>query len=219
MTDAKQVLLQLDTILADVDRAKAASPWSDYSNGLPEDELQTIAARLMAAVDRLTAKNSVYYQLAQNVSGHISLMVKDLGAIVRALRADINDGYVQSLGEIARDEVFTDFLEMANELQQKGYKDAAAVIAGSVLEGHLRELAAKAGLSATKADGSPQKADTLNNELATKVCVYNSAQQKAVIAWLALRNHAAHGDYAKYDHKQVAALIRDVRDFLARYPA
>jgi hypothetical protein len=218
MADIKQIISQIDNILLDVDRAKSVSQYDDYSGGLPEDELGTIAMRLMAIISRLTSKESVYYQQAQRVTGHSGLMVKELGSILRALRADIDAGYIQSLSEIARAEVFTDFLEMADELQQKSYKDAAAVIAGSVLEGHLRELAVKVGISTAKADGSPKKADTLNNELATAKA-YNSSQQKSVLAWLAIRNDAAHGNYLAYDHKQAAALIRDVRDFISRYPA
>lgn len=219
MADINGILAQIDSLLADVDKAKAASRFDDYSGGMPDDELETIATRLLTAITRLTSVDSVYYQRAMGVTGHNGLMVKRLGAILRALRADINAGYIQSLSEIARAEVFTDFLEMAVELQQKSYKDAAAVIAGSVLEGHLRKLATKAGIPITKTDGSPQKADTLNNELATKAYTYNSSQQKSVLAWLALRNDAAHGNYSAYDHKQVAALIRDVGDFITRYTA
>jgi hypothetical protein len=219
MTDARQVLAQIDTILTEVDRAKMAAQYDDYSGGLPDDELGMIAMRLMAVLSRLSYKDSVYYQQSQEINGPNSLKVRDLGAILRALRADVDAGYIQSLSEIAHAEVFVDFIEMADELQQKGYKDAAAVIVGGVLEGHLRELASKAGLSTTKADGFSQKADTLNNELATKASVYNSLQQKSVTAWLALRNDAAHGNYEAYDHRQVATLIHEVRDFMVRHPA
>jgi hypothetical protein len=34
-----------------------------------------------------------------------------------------------------------------------------------------------------------------------------------------LRNDAAHGKYENYDAKQVASLIRDVRDFMIRHAA
>ena len=52
-----------------------------------------------------------------------------------------------------------------------------------------------------------------------KAGVYAGLEQKGVTAWLGLRNHAAHGEYAKYDESQVGALIRNVRDFLIRHPA
>ena len=37
-------------------------------------------------------------------------------------------------------ELFADFLEMADYLLSEGYKDPAAVLGGSMLEEHLRQL-------------------------------------------------------------------------------
>ena len=42
---------------------------------------------------------------------------------------------------LAQAEVFADFLDMAEHLLGEGYKDAAAVILGAVLEDTLRKLA------------------------------------------------------------------------------
>lgn len=53
--------------------------------------------------------------------------------------------------------MFSDFIGMAQELQASGYNDAPAVIAGSVLEDHLRKLATNGGLEIEKRDGSPKK--------------------------------------------------------------
>ena len=50
---------------------------------------------------------------------------------------------------------------MAKELLDKGYKGPAAVVAGSVLEGHLRQLATKAEISVTSAEGKPRRAEAL----------------------------------------------------------
>jgi hypothetical protein len=72
------------------------------------------------------------------------------------------------------------------------------VIAGSVLEGHLRKLAVKHGIAAEKADGAPKKADTLNADLAREA-VYTKLVRKSITAWLALRNSAAHGQDGDYD--------------------
>lgn len=91
-------------------------------------------------------------------------------------------------------------------------------MAGGVLEEHLRKLAAKTGLETEKPDGSPKKADAVNAELAQEGA-YNKLVQKSVTAWLDLRNSVAHGRYDAYDHSQVEALVRDVRDFLVRHPA
>ena len=106
---------------------------------------------------------------------------------------------------------------MADELHAKKYKDAAAVIAGSVLEEHLRKLATANGV-AIATGGNPKRADTINADLA-KVPADNKLVQKQVTAWLGIRNAAAHGEYDKYDHGQVAGLITAVRDFMVRHPA
>lgn len=138
--------------------------------------------------------------------------------MLEAIRMDYEAGYFTSVSEIVHADLFADFLEMADELLSKGFKDPAAVMAGSVLEEHSRKLAQKHGLPFEDDDGKALKADRINADLA-HADVYNKLEQKSITAWLDLRNKAAHGEYDKYDHRQVAALISSVRDFLTRHPA
>ena len=112
------------------------------------------------------------------------------------------------------------FLEMAEHLLAEHYKDAAAVMIGSVLEEHLRFLVQKNGLATIRSDkmgnSMPKKADALNSELA-RVGVYNTLDQKNVTANLDLRNKAAHGHYNDYSQEQVVIMLQSVRDFVARH--
>jgi hypothetical protein len=96
-------------------------------------------------------------------------------------------------------------------------KNAAAVIAGSTLEVHIKQLCAKHSVS-TQSNGKPKKADTLNADL-VKASAYSKLDQKNVTAWLGLRNDAAHGNYKEYDKQQVKLLINSIRDFITRNPA
>ena len=110
---------------------------------------------------------------------------------------------------------------MAQHLINEGYKDAAAVIAGSPLEAHLRRLCLKSGIPCDVTSGAstvPKKADRLNSELA-QASSYSKLDQKNVTAWLDLRNKAAHGKYAEYELPQVNLLVAGVRDFITRNPA
>ena len=111
---------------------------------------------------------------------------------------------------------------MAQHLIDSGYKDAAAVIAGSALEAQIRILCTKAKIAneVAKADGtaSPKKADSMNSELAS-AGVYSKLDQKGITAWLDLRNKAAHGKYTEYQSAQVALMIAGVRDFVGRTSA
>ncbi len=197
--------------------------WDNAVNTEPRPNLEAPATRLLAAITRLAPPGSDYVVAARTVAedrvrGRPGTAGTRLVGIAEGLRADIASGYAQSFAEAAHADTFSDFIGMAEGLQESGYKDAAAVIAGSVLEDHLRNLAKKAGLDVETEDGHPLKADRLNADLA-RAEVYNKLEQKRVTAWLDLRNKAAHGHYSEYDESHVAALIRDVRDFLVAFPA
>ncbi len=124
--------------------------------------------------------------------------------------------------EIVSAEIFSDFLDMAKHLLDESYKDAAAVIIGSVLEEHLRKLCIKTSipleLSDVKGKMKPKKASTLNTDLVA-AGVYGKSDQAYVEAWQKTRNDAAHGDYLKYTKEQVANLLQAVKDFITRLPA
>jgi hypothetical protein len=187
---------------------------------VPEAESQAMQTRMLAAITRWAPQGSVYSEEAERILArrdHASKNVLSLSGVLQGLKADIEAGYMQTVEELVHADVFADFIAMAEELVGKNYKDAAAVITGSVLEEHLRKLAGKHGI-ATQVGGKPVKADTLNAEL-VKASAYNKLTQKSVTAWLDLRNNAAHGHYDEYDRAQVEAMIRDVRSVMERHPA
>jgi hypothetical protein len=107
---------------------------------------------------------------------------------------------------------------MAEHLLQEGYKDPAAVMIGSVLEEHLRQLCGRNNILVEVDKGgrvSAKKADLLNADLANAT-VYNKLDQKSVTSWLDLRNKAAHGKYSEYTKEQVDIMYKSVLDFIAR---
>lgn len=141
-------------------------------------------------------------------------------AILNAVKDEIEGGWLQSIKGLVSAELFADFISMAEHLHENGYKDAAAVMTGSVLEQHLRQLCQKHDIPVSELKGDkevPLKADRLNSELAKK-SAYNAIEQKQVTAWLGLRNDAAHGNYSKYDAEQVKQMIAGVISFMARTP-
>jgi hypothetical protein len=224
--DSAVILAQIDDVLARYGASKnhPEPPMQRSAHGLPSEvrgNAVQMATSLLAAIHRL-APNSTHARTADAIITRYSLNspagITGLMGALAALRADVEAGYMRTLEELVHADVFGDFLEMAEELVGKGYKDAAAVIAGSVLEAHLRQLADNAGIATTSTSGSPLKASRLNDELKA-VPVYSALEHKSITAWLALRNDAAHGNYSNYDQKQVEALIRDVRDFMVRHPA
>jgi hypothetical protein len=138
--------------------------------------------------------------------------------ILQAVKGELSGGWLRSARGIVAAELFADFLEMAQHLLAEGYKDAAAVMAGGVLEEHLRELCVAHGIPVTQSKNGadvPRKADALNADLA-KANAYGKLDQKNVTAWLGLRNDAAHGHYNNYTAEQVSIMQNGILEFAAR---
>lgn len=214
---------QLDAVTAALGELQLQSKHDDLS-GLPVNLYMQVLTMADAAVKRLAPISSAYArQMSQIVEAKGYERLKMLSAIgvIEALRRDIAAGYVHSVEELLHGELFGDFLSMADHLLNEAYKDAAAVIAGSTLEAHLRTLCEKHGIDieySRAGELRPKKADLLNAEL-VKAEAYSKLDQKNVSAWLDLRNKAAHGHYDEYEKDQVGLMISGIRDFVTRLPA
>jgi len=222
--DTKIFQKQLKSILKEFAALQAKSQFNDLSDK-PKPERQALVTRAVASIHRITGDQSPYskeVERSMKAMPQLHEHTTSIMGVAKGLLEDMEAGYTKSLVEIVHADLFSDFLEMAEHLRASGYKDAAAVLAGSTVESHLRELCRKAGIAVDNTNGSggkaPKKADTMNADLAG-AGVYSKLDQKSVTAWLDLRNKAAHGDYGKYTDDQVAILISSVRDFIVRNPA
>ena len=215
---------QLDSIINDYQSMQQRSQ-KENLQGLPKADRQALVSRAIAATHSISGPESSYSKDIKRILEILPVLHAHTSSIIgvaAALRNDIDHGYMSSLVELIHADIFADFLEMAQYLNNTGYKDAAAVIAGSTLESHIKKLCNKNGIAIEALDRNNKpkaiKADTLNAEL-MKAGVYAQLELKSVTFWLGLRNDAAHGDYSKYDDKQVALHITGIQQFIAKYPA
>lgn len=215
---------QLDAVLDEFKFFSEKSQHDDLSS-IPKTDRQALVTKAIAAIHRITGTNSSYAKEVDRLLktlNHLHMHITSIMGVAKALRDDLKAGYIRSLVELVHSDVFADFLEMAQHLCETAYKDAAAVIAGSTLESHLRGLCGKAEIPVeiSKADGSiaPKKAEAMNSNLASSD-IYSKLDQKSVTAWLDLRNKAAHGKYDEYTQDQVLIMVSGVRDFIVRNPA
>jgi hypothetical protein len=193
--------------------------------GVSNGEAAEVISLVTHSVQRFRPPGAVAFgdeALTKNYHRDPVVTMRILGGILTALRADYEAGRLQSFRELVHADLFADFLEMADHLQEQGYKDAAAVTAGAVLEEHLRKLCGRHGVPTTVTDGSgtvrPKKLDTMNADLA-KAGAYNKVEQHSVPAWAAVRNAAAHGERDKFEAGQVRGMIDGIRSFVVRHPA
>lgn len=190
-------------------------------------ELVGVVARGGQLITKLYGADSHYFatfQAAVRIPSFNSMHsnhyrhVSDVAGILKAVQSDLASGMLSNFKNLAQAEVFADFLDMAEHLHGEGYKDAAAVILGAVLEDSLRKVADAREVPVVGPNGRPLTIDPLNAALA-KQAVYGPLVQKQITSWANLRNDAAHGHFGKYDESQVKHMLLFVQKFCSDYLA
>lgn len=190
-----------------------------YSNKVSSEKFYGFKTASLSFIKNLYGTEHPFYsEFEKNVRSNHPFDTENGKGILNSIRQEIVGGWIFTIKGIISAEIFSDFLEMAKYLLDENYKDPTAVMIGSVLEEHLRNLCNKNNIAIeTIKDGKhvSKKADLLNSELSTK-SVYNILDQKSVTSWLDLRNKAAHGKYSEYTKDQVVIMYQAVTDFISR---
>jgi hypothetical protein len=209
-----ELIRQGDAVLATRQQNEWAADWVD------EGVFSGFRAAALSFLKNLYGSDHPYFRdFDQRCDANDTDKARAGREILASVKAELTGGWLVTARGLLSAEIFADFLEMSAYLLEQKYKDAAAVIAGSVLEEQLRQLCATHGIPSSVQKGAdlvPKKADTLNAELAG-ANVYNKLDQKNVTAWLDLRNKAAHGKYGEYTIQQVEHMQRAITEFMARH--
>lgn len=143
-------------------------------------------------------------------------------AILEAMRGSLEKGLLDPIADIVEAEISADYMTQA-ELLLDDCKEAdysyipAAVLAGAVLERHLRRLCEKQDpvISTLKANGKKKTLDPLIADL-KKAGVFNANTAKQLVGFAGIRNSAAHGEWAQITREQIKAMVSGVNDFLVK---
>jgi hypothetical protein len=216
---------QIQEVLSGFEQLKAQSQYTDLSD-IDDEKVAELMTKAKAVVSRIAGNHSEYYKDILDVlkKNHLAEGTKlaNTCGILKALKGDFENDYMESLYSLIHSDVFSDYLEMSSYLLEEGYKDPAAVITGSTLESHLRELCKKGNIDIevlnSKGKAIPKKAELMNSDLA-KAKTYTLTYQKQITAWLDLRNNAAHGHFGKYLADEVKLMIAGVKQFILLNPA
>jgi hypothetical protein len=170
-------------------------------------------------LQNVLGKDSVHFEEFNQVveyaydSGEdLQQYAQELVGVIHAARDDIASGFIFNRDLLVSAANFGGILEQAEHLLSTGYKDAAAVLTGAVLESSLRKLCDKRGVAYT----SKETMEPLNVKLA-KDGAYQVMTQKMITTWADLRNNAAHGDFDKYSDKDVRQMHQWVSGFVEQY--
>jgi hypothetical protein len=192
---------------------------SGFGEFVDAGKMKGFRSALLSFIERIYGKNHTFYNETSDSLKDCRPSNANAGvAILHAMKDEISGDWLLSIKELVSAQLFSDFIEMAQHLLSQGYKDPAAVILGSVLEEHLRQLCSHNSISVeieTDERVIPKKADRLNSDLA-KEEIYSKLDQKAVTMWLDLRNKAAHGKYTEYETAQVNNMMSGIIEFISR---
>lgn len=190
-----------------------------YSSSESETSLRAFYTSAIAAIGRIAGEGSDYYRAVPELptngalsrpGGHPSFIPAVTGALI-ALRESVRAGYLQSLEARLTANVHDDLLEQSRTLLKSNYHVAAIVIAGGVLENHLRKLVISHGRT-WNGSGSLSKYNDLLKDSAYPQTVWRRIQAIAD-----LRNHAAHGDASAVAADDVKDSLGFVTRFITDY--
>ena len=136
--------------------------------------------------------------------------------ILKALLEDLEQDFLEKVQDLVTAGVFTDFLDTASYLLANGYKDPAAVLAGTVLENGLKKIAKKNNISIQGRNGREDGIGALNDKLSRQQ-VYNELKKRSIHAWKEIRDSAAHGKFDEYTKDDVKTMIDGISGFLSEY--
>ena len=142
---------------------------------------------------------------------HISSVEAGIG-ILKGLKNALEQGLLGEIEDLVRAEVFTDFLETAEHLLERGHKDPAAFLVGTVLENGLRRIAGKHNVAVKDNDNI----GSLNTKLSDSK-VYNKLELSQIQSWKKIRDSANHGKFDEYKTHKVESMLEGVRRFLAEH--
>ena len=218
----QKLLNRVDFLINKGNTALSNMRYSSYNSSkyVEQGHYTGFRSASLSFISGLFGENHSYYkEFSREVNNSYDYNIQSGVAILQSIKHEIEQGWLTSLRQLVSAEVFSDFLEMSKHLLDEKYKDPAAVIVGSVLEEHLRQLCANNSIDIEVTKGTdriPKKADLMNSDL-VKAGIYGILEQKNVTAWLDLRNRAAHGKYTEYTIEQVLLMYQGVLDFITRF--
>jgi hypothetical protein len=142
-------------------------------------------------------------------------------AVLKALRDDLEHGYLDNLLLRVEAEVAADYMGQAVGLLREGQTGKfdhvpAAVLAGAVLEKTLRKLCEEnqPPIQTVDTNRKPKTLNPLIDDL-KKANVFNEVKAKQLHSWADIRNKAAHGEFDQFKRTDVEQMIEGVKNFLA----
>lgn len=229
MTIEEKYLKRIDDLLAL--HKKVDEAWKPNSGHHPDDAVnyrQLLASSEQFIQDVYKVESAYYrnYMILKKLNNNYELIPGIKGLLI-GIKDSIENGYITTMKNEVLAEFSGDYLEMATHLNtREALHIAAAVIAGTVLEERVRQLARFHLTTDLNAKGEPDSVENLNMKL-RPFYADKLNDERLVRTQYGIRTDAAHGEWnadrenprIKADHiSQVNVMITNVTDFIRRNP-
>jgi len=224
MTVKADVLSQLDRLIETGKQLANTFCMTDhgsYESNASEEDLRAFVTSALAVVERIVGTESQYFKNIPaasvgkqiGVAGYDKSFIPTVTGVLTSLRSDVDQGFLTTLEAQLRANVHDDFMVQAHELLNAKYHVAAVVIAGGVLEDHLRQMATNRNLTWTGNGSISKYNDALRNN------AYALPIWRRIQAVGDHRNDAAHGNGAALSADDADDAVKFIERFIADNPA
>ena len=215
------VIAKLNKLIAEGEAVLGTRKTQKFHNGQEShsvDRSQSTTWLLNAGLivrGTLGADSEHYKRIANYLSSTDASSTEVILATLRSVVVAVTEGYAFDLRRLVRADVESDLVEQATTLLGAGYARASAVLAGAVVEAHLRHIAPSWGVTVTDARGKHLTLEPLNVEL-KRASAYDGLMKNRITTLGSLRNDAAHGGAFAASDEDVKRMITDANDICDR---
>ncbi|MDK9705989.1 MAG: hypothetical protein OEL83_02960 [Desulforhopalus sp.] len=220
MKNQDELIAQLAAILTTGEKVLATETTGSQQKSLvSEEKFHDFRISALSYLSRVFGPDSTYHQSFKSEVTHSTASRTRRGiGILTAAEKDLQGDWLETTrGAISRD-VLTDMLRQARTQMEERNLRAATIIAGAVLEKHLRDICIAAGIkihNEIQGKAVGKKGLQLTGE-AYKRKLYERQENKEVIAWLELFAKAAEAKSDDLPAEQVKNMVSGVLSFLTK---
>jgi ribosomal protein L12E/L44/L45/RPP1/RPP2 len=138
-------------------------------------------------------------------------IIQKMQGLLSSAKEEWSKGLLRKIEYVSSAATFDDFLDHAAEYHKGSKKTEASVLASVVLEDTMKKVALKNGIKTDKVS-----LENLIEELVKKD-IFTLVKSKRVKGYAAVRNHALHAEWDKFNIKDVGELINGTREIIEEY--
>lgn len=218
-----KIKARLDALIERGNQLNRHIPRGEYGPQywIKDEQLAEFQAWLSSAANVILAIAPTNSPLAQQVTslmihedlknGLPSHVVLKMQGVLASAREEFEHGMLAKIEYIVAAATFDDFLEHATGYHKGNKKIEASILASTVLEDTVKKIAGKNGIAIAGVSLEPLIDDLV------KAGVFTPVKAKRVKGFAAVRNHALHAEWDKFDIRDVGELISGTRELLEQF--